>query len=206
MTAINVDCSYNIWEWTGLGNTYTCQVQNSLSITTPEETVITSNSGKHNHGRSNENVHGLSISGTKVNYFPRGIKDVFKNIKGIEITRCHLKQVTQDDLKMYPDLVYLYLAENDIKVLEAGLFEFNPKLKVISLSQNEISKIHPQVFDNLNQLMHLWIRSNTCIDMLASDEDEVRDVVQQIKAQCSNSASKIAKRSTKLFSSLNPYA
>lgn len=79
----------------------------------------------------------------------------------------------------------LALRYNDIEVIVEGTFEYNLNLKRIELQNNKIAKIFPKVFDHLNMLMHLDIRSNICINMNAVDSaSAIQELIKQVKIQC----------------------
>lgn len=128
---------------------------------------------------------GFYINGKTVHYFPQGLENIFNNLRGILILQCNLKHITQSDFREYTNLVFLSLNGNEIEVLEEGLFDFNTNLKLINLGFNKISKVHPNVFDHLNQLIYLILLSNTCINNAAKNNaSEVQKIIQQVKIQC----------------------
>lgn len=98
-----------------------------------------------------------------------------------------MKQITQSDLQVFPNLAYFESYANDIKELEQGLFDSNPKMKYIYFGYDEIKKIYPSVFSNLHDLIYLNLQSNICIDSEANNNAEVQDVIRQIKLQCKSS-------------------
>lgn len=185
-TSINIDCRYIIADWGSvLGTIYWCSVQNDPSIKFREESIITSVSGTHSFGKSNDDLRVFYINSKTVNYFPKGIEKTFKNLQGIELTNSSLQEITQSDVSVFPELVVLYLGFNCLQVLEQGLFDFNPKLKIINLFRNKISQIYPNVFDNLKQLFTLHLDENTCINTYAyRNATEVQSVIQQVKLSC----------------------
>lgn len=124
----------------------------------------------------------------KINYFPRGFETFFGNIKAIFIRNSNLKEIHQGDLKSFSKLVEIYLHENSLEVLEEGLFDFNLNLEFVSFENNEIAHIGPNVFDHLNKLRYLYFDSNSCINKFAYNSiSEVKNVIQIVKSQCTNS-------------------
>ncbi|CAG9810596.1 unnamed protein product [Chironomus riparius] len=181
----SIECSYKTRDWNIVQNVYHCPVNKNPRITTRESAAITSISGTHQNGMTNSDVGGFYAYSRTINYFPRGLETFFKTIKIIQIYDCNLKEVHQEDLKPFPNLVELYLRFNDLEVLEEGLFDFNPDLHYIGLNYNKIVYIGPNVFDHLTKLRDLSLHSNLCISKEAKNSiSEVKNVIQAIKSQC----------------------
>lgn len=185
-SSINLECSYFINQWGSLGTIYLCPVKDPFEITSRADSTITSVDGLLTNEKGNDDVRGLVIREKKVHYFPQRIDKYFKNLEGFALQDCQLKEVHQSDLAVFPKLIDLYLTNNDITVLEEGLFDFNPNLKILYLYNNRISRIYEKVFDNLNKLHTLWLQANYCIGRLAeSDRDQVQELIQVVKEKCS---------------------
>lgn len=183
--SVVIKCYYISPDGKYLKNNYTCNVENDLSIMSYEEAVINSNTGTHYSGNNNDDVYGLHIIKKIVHYFPRGLDKIFKKLRGIIIKKSGLKQISQSDIRKFSDLVYLGLKGNDIKVLDEGLFDFNPKLQFVGLRENKITNIHPNVFNNLDELIHLDLRSNLCIDLSAlNNRIQVENIIRITRLQC----------------------
>lgn len=164
---------------------YTCSVRN-LKIISRNETEFTSSNGDLDSGKSIDDVAGLWINDETAHYFPQGLHKIFKNLAAISISFSKLKEVKQSDLCYFPNMTIFHFYENDIEMLEQGLFDYNLKLRDINFSNNKIVKIHPDIFDNMKYLINLSFSSNICIDMYADDSaSDVRKVIQQIKSKCS---------------------
>jgi len=184
----SLQCKYTSGLWGTLGTVYYCMVQNSISITSLDVATVDSISGTHLVGYNNDNVEGFSIIQGQVHYFPRGLNNFFKNLKGIEIANTGLKEIYQSNLKDFPKLTNLWLYSNDLEILEENLFQFNPNFEKMVLNSNKISQIAPTVFDKLTKLSSLYLESNICINMKAENSlTEVQNVIKTAKAQCTNS-------------------
>jgi len=187
----SIECEYYTGEWKTLGNLYCCSVKKDPKITTRESATITSLSGEHKSGKTNSDVESFRVHAMTINYFPRGLEKFFKNIKAITVGFSNLKQIHQEDLKSFPKLAELYFFSNSIKVLEQGLFDFNPDLQRISFEHNKIINMEPEVFDHLNKLGSLLLYGNSCIDdgVIAYNSTEVKNLIHKAEAQCKNSNS-----------------
>lgn len=155
-----------------LGEIYRCHVQNNLNIISPGLPIITSATGQHTWGKTNNDLVGIMIYGKNTEYFPRGLEKVFTNLKSIDMCYGYLNEITQADLKLYTKLVNLDLDHNNIQVLEKGLFDYNPDLKLIWIGNNKISHINSNLFNNLYSLTSLKLYSNDCIHMSAFENRE----------------------------------
>lgn len=135
--------------------------------------------------KSNEDINAIHISEKNIENFPRGLENVFKNLKLIQISYNKLKEVCQFDLKPFPQLIHLELNSNKIQSLEDGIFDFNPDLEVVWFSGNEISHVGENVFKNLNKLSWIGFGNNKCIDMESrGDLTKVGKVIEALKIKC----------------------
>lgn len=158
---------------------------NILNITSLEIALIDSITGLHQPGKTDEDDIYFDVIGNIVHYFPKGLEKLFKNIRGISIIACGLKEVNQNDLKFYPQLEYLDLSENNIEKLNNGLFDFNPQLEVICFDLNKIFRIETMVFESLTKLHTLDLSENTCIDEFTDfNTDKVRKITETAKKRC----------------------
>lgn len=169
-------------------NTYICKVSTNPNIITRETAKITSVSGSHKSGHSNDNVLSFHAFSKTINNFPSGLESIFKNLKVISIESTQLKEVHQSDLKPFPQLEFLCLAQNDIKTLEEDLFEFNSNIKLVMFYSCKITHIDPNVFDHLDKMTYLLLSSNTCIHEEArNDRTKVMKIIKKIQnRQCIN--------------------
>ncbi|XP_070495305.1 putative leucine-rich repeat-containing protein DDB_G0290503 [Chironomus tepperi] len=185
--SVTLQCQFQSQSWIVIHNTYYCHVQNPVNIFTIDSAYIDQITGSHLNNGTNNDVTGLYIPNKMTFYFPRGLEKVFKNLKGIEISDCGLKVVHQSDLKAHPKLVELYLNNNQLDVLENGLFDFNSNLELIHLSGNKISFIDFNVFDNLVKLRFLYLDSNSCIDWkIENDFMAIHGLIKSAIGRCND--------------------
>ncbi|KAL7011054.1 hypothetical protein ACKWTF_014070 [Chironomus riparius] len=183
---IDVKCDFSSYGWTKLGSIHTCSVQNALNIVSRESANITSINGSQN-GKNYSNVIGFVASSINVKYFPRGLSTFFNNLIAIYIYEGRLKELNQQDLKLFPKLLNLKLWQNDIKILDNDLFEYNLDLQFIDFENNKIFHIGTNVFDKLVNLSYLWLSSNKCINThVSSNVTKVKKLVMEIKNVCQN--------------------
>ncbi|KAL7029516.1 hypothetical protein ACKWTF_006264 [Chironomus riparius] len=182
---LDIDCNYYTTKFNILGKIYHCEVTNVLNITSPLDATITSMNGSHELDKTNNDVIGFKVDGKGTEYFPQYLQEFFPNLKLIMIENGRIKEIHQSDLKPFPELVSLDLWENDIEVLDEGLFDFNPKLAGFWIFHNKIFHVDYQVFDNLSKLIYIDMFMNVCIDKMGSySKSAVQQVVDYAKMYC----------------------
>lgn len=133
-SALIIDCDY-IFE----GANYWCFVVN-LENNEPNA-VVTGISGAHQFAHSNDNVVGVYIFRTKVQFLPNGFENYF------------------------PNLTDYWANQNSmLNVITNENFEGIPDLKTITLNRNQINAIGRNAFDSLNSLTLLNLANNVCIN------------------------------------------
>lgn len=141
-------------------------------------------SGEHQDGKSNDDVHHFSSSGKALNKFPRNLEKIFKNLDSIEINAAKISTLENKDLMAFKgQLKWLNFTDNNIEVIEANLFEFNPNLEKINLDGNQIKFVGNGAFDNLHNLSSLEFK-NPCYSGSASNHSEVVKLITEIKNNC----------------------
>ena len=186
LNAFNIDCKFQKNFYTAVHDVYECILMNELNITSSNNTKINSMTGEHL--TINSVVDCFYANDKKIKFFPKGLEKIFNNIRAILIYFGRLVAIHQSDLKPFPKLKIVSFWGNDIEVLEADLFNYNPELELISFRDNKIIQVHPSAFSNLNKLSYLRIENNTCISMEASDNSTaVRQIIDEMKENCYNS-------------------
>lgn len=133
-SALIIDCDY-IFE----GVNYWCFVV-KLENNEPNA-EITGIRGAHQFALSNDNVVGVYIFRTKVQFLPNGFSNYF------------------------PNLTDYWANQNSLlKVITNENFEDIPNLTTVILSRNQINEIGRSAFDNLNYLTLLNLGNNVCIN------------------------------------------
>lgn len=127
-----------------------------------------------------DDVKGFNAVDKVVNYFLKGIEKILENIMMFRIKSCRLLEIHQSDLKPFTKLVFINLGNNEIKILEKGLFDFNLDLQVVGFESNKIVHIDSNIFDNLLNLDHFWFEENPCIDIGADIRSGAIDLVLKL--------------------------
>ncbi|KAL7014579.1 hypothetical protein ACKWTF_016016 [Chironomus riparius] len=184
-----IQCNYNMkGTYYVLPESYRCEVQNDLNITSPESTEVSMAYGIHEMEKTNDFVTAFFAWSKIIEYFPTNLDKTFKNLKAISIWEGNLKEIHKSDLKPFPKLKELNLYKNDVEILEEGLFDSNPHLELISFYMNKIFHVDSNVFKNLDKVTHLWLSKNPCIDMFSSGNvDKVKKIIRYTKSKCVSS-------------------
>ena len=107
-------------------------------------------------------------------FVPAGITNYFRNLTVLVIAQTGLKTVSKTDLQPFKSLRGLYLEKNEIEVLDADLFEHNPKIQELNFNQNLLEHIGFDILDPLINLKHADFFNNPCIDFGAANEREIQ--------------------------------
>ncbi|KAL7014519.1 hypothetical protein ACKWTF_015982 [Chironomus riparius] len=187
--SLDIECEYDIFDNRhAYGDKYRCLVKNDIDIDLPDEVQIESITGDHMSGKSDDNEMHFHISDKNIQYFPRGMQKFYKNLKGIIIWHSQLKEIHQDDLKPYPGLNNLYLSGNGIEIIEDGLFDYNPDIKVIIFENTKLFHISPTAFNNLAKLKTLFFNGNICTNLYSVKNRAVTlKVIKGAKNSCTSS-------------------
>jgi Leucine-rich repeat (LRR) protein len=93
---------------------------------------------------------------------------LFKECKNLELL--HLNYIKKMDIwdnrtfHYLKNLKMINLSENNFTVLHPEIFRENLKLEKILMASSDISKIHPSFFDELRNLKHLDLSGNSCVN------------------------------------------
>ncbi|XP_019622188.1 PREDICTED: decorin-like [Branchiostoma belcheri] len=82
----------------------------------------------------------------------------FLDLKGNRIT--NIKMLQSGTFTNLPRLKVLTLSDNQISTIQLGTFTNLPLLQELDLSKNQITMIRPDFFENLRQLKILYLSSN----------------------------------------------
>ncbi|KAG5668391.1 hypothetical protein PVAND_016331 [Polypedilum vanderplanki] len=187
ISAVEINCVFDK-RLSLVGLIYHCILDSEPSITLPY-TFITATNGNHQSSMNNENVQAFYSGSLNhiINYIPHGLDKIFPNLIAIMIFFGRIKEIHQKDLEQFPKLKQLSLWQNDIEYLEEDLFKFNPELIVVNFGKNKISKIFPTIFDHLHQLESLSLNGNKCVNKFEEKRSDVIKLIKEIKEICSPS-------------------
>lgn len=180
-------------EWQSAQKTlYTCFVA-SAEIKEPFA-VIESFKGEHEGDKTDQDVEGISVLNTVVEYFPRRLHKTFPNLVMLQIINCGLKNISHKDLLGLENLNSITIVSNPLTTLPDDLFTDMVHLKKIQLSDNKIEFASSKLLALLDsdRLIMVDFRMNSCIDAfysVNSDENcgslnSLQDLMQVIDTKC----------------------
>lgn len=185
-SAIVIDCKFNSdTSYAIIGNAYQCVVQDNLSTIPREDLVIESAKGTHVASKTNDDVKSLQVYDKGVHFVPRGLERVFKNLRSIYIHLSNIQEVRQADLKPLPELIYFQIRDSELRFIEDGTFDFNPKLECVWFINNKIFHFDTNVFKNLNKISWLGLASNLCMNVnVQGNLADAKSLIDSIKVKC----------------------
>lgn len=162
--SVVVECEFVDHGSSSLG--YFCRVKNPELIISKDDREITGINvlGQHLNGKTDADVKGFAAHHMRVDFFPRGLKKFFKNIKTIQISSTTLQEITINDLK-----------------------EFNHQLEGLHLDFNKITRIENGALRGLEKLETLSLYGNPCAyeyDYAQNDRGEVVKLIRRIETRC----------------------
>lgn len=185
--SVTIDCIYAVDPTYG----YKCEVQNPYLITSKDDRIVTEIRGQHLNEKTRDDIKFFSSYEKKVNFFPRSLTKVFKNIERVKIYGANLREITKDDLEQFGDkLKSLWLYNNKIEVIEGDLFSFNKNLEEIHIGTNKIKHIQSGAFNSLEKLLELHLQSNPCTsgDDWAESRHKMLQVIRRVDQKCKDPA------------------
>lgn len=97
----------------------------------------------HEEGKSDDDVEHIFIECSTMHYIPENLSTrfSFSNTTQLVIDSVGLKELTQRDLKGFPHLISINIADNDLESLPSDLFVNSRMLKRILFGTNKIKHI-----------------------------------------------------------------
>ena len=182
---MEIECKYSNHLWLN-GHKYTCQVS-EISVIEPRARIATFK-GIHLAGKTNIDVEAFWISGTQVEYFPRGLPTIFPRLTNVQVDGCGIKEISRKDFEGLGNLKILDLCNNELKSLPNDLFVETPKLHWIYIDDNKIERLSSQIFDPLDKtnLEAFWLGENPSINMNYDQcfRTTLEALMKEIDAKC----------------------
>lgn len=151
------------------------------NLTVTERSEIMNQSSIDNDNR----VKVMRISDQTVNFIPKFTELLAQRLTVLQVDRCHLKFVSKEDLRQFPQLKEISLLYNDLEWLEGDLFESNPKLEVVLFSyNNELMFIGANLIDSLPQLRQASFNFAGCMKYHAYNPEMMQRLKIYLKTRC----------------------
>lgn len=178
-TVVKFNCEIKQSTFRYFHEVQTCQVKEYFYI---HQTNIELEHGSH---QEYVKITAFSIVNKSIFYLPKRIEIFFPNLEFLEVIHSALKKITSENLKPFHKLKYLDLSCNNIQILESKLFQFNSKLEVLILNENEISTVDQSTFFSLFSLKFVGFLRNRCFSDMTKNCNEVQNIIESIKFSCS---------------------
>ncbi|KAH8302889.1 hypothetical protein KR044_011664 [Drosophila immigrans] len=118
--------------------------------------------------RGLSNVTYLSVGDNELDEIPKHVLNHMPMLQTLDIGRCNIRAVQQDDLKGIQMVTNLILPSNNITRLDRGAFPLS--LIILHLGRNQIDSLNGSLHD-LTMLQSLFINANNISDL----DDELPD-------------------------------
>lgn len=180
---IQINCNFvNYLLWPQQGLHYTCQLKDL--VIDSDNVKITGVSGNHRAEHSNEDVEVLWADQQQIKRLPRKLHKFFPNIKALVITDSMLQAVQSSDLVAFKKLQSIDLQGNEIKSIDGDLFRNNPDIQYISISNNPLQHVGPNIFDSLTGLTEVNFGDCRCINETVSQPEELDEFKYSLLVNC----------------------
>lgn len=183
------------------GNLYTCEAiaeESDYFPTINPNIVELKFTGKHQLGKSYEDVQELIMTKHLFSVVPQRLTICFPNLRHLEL-RVH--SFNREDLKEYTKLVSLRTHNLRSEFLPGDLFVDLKQLQGIYLGQFCVDIIEPNLLDGLKNLKYVNIK---CIDsvydsILTSGNATLDEIKEKINEKFSNMDAKVKKEYQKIL-------
>lgn len=125
---------------------------------------IKSFNGHHQAAHNNANVSVVIFEECEMFEFPKNLHTFFPHLTIIQVIDCPVKEISREDLRNYPGLLYLGVIGTNIEYLPGDLFHYTPKLEIVDFSRNRIKQIGGLLLEPLVQVKAVNFRGNESIN------------------------------------------
>jgi hypothetical protein len=188
--AFTINCVYVNVYYPSLGITYTCMVHRSLSVTSPNQQVVTNVRGAHLAGRTNNDVRMVNFDDVDdLVVVPRGLTNFFPNIEGLRIYESDVRNLNGNELNEYVNLRWFMVYDSDVINIPGNFFQNNPNLIFVSFDDNEVRQVGAELFSynhNVTGMQYIGFWENICVDSGASTPEQIESLLNLLASNCSD--------------------
>jgi len=183
---LDIKCNYGNFRYLkSFDYVYSCDIE-EIGCEENKKEIITNVTGTLEEGLTSNDVLVVHIGGF-CNVAPIGFDKFFDNILAYTMKANKLEAIASGDLKQFPKLREFWIYNNLIEYLPANLFEHNPNIELFSFHYNRIKFIGSGFFDRVPKVYRANFLGNLCIDMEASDAEELKTLKVVVKNKCASS-------------------
>lgn len=165
-----------------LGDVYLCQPQ--VILAEDESGVLENVLGDHMESKTHDDVGMLNVYQQKLSFIPIDIPDFFPNLRGINWHDSDLAELSAEDLKPFPQLLYLGVRFTQLKTVVSDLFEHTPNLQYITFAGSQIHHVGENLVTHLKDLKILDFQLNKCIHRIAKTPEQVAKMNEDLPNEC----------------------
>lgn len=178
---VTFDCAFHFFDVDIIKvNSYTC----FASVTASESTSVENVTGDHTSGNSNDDVEYFRLVNHLAAVFPKGLEKFLPNLVYLRFSNSGMVSISAEDLRPFPKIIYLYVGANKFTSLDADLFSYNTRLQWINIDRCEIKTMGRGLLANLDELTFVDFQYNPCVDVVASNRDEVLELMGKLPTWC----------------------
>lgn len=168
----------------GMGVNYQCQTQ---PYNVEATQFVTNATGYHSHpNKTNNDVEAIHIMNcSHLSYIPKGLLRIFPNLVGMYLQGCGISSLAGTELIEYPNLKLFALELSPLEYVPGNLFAHNPDIFFVSFTDNKIKTIGTGFLANSTKLSEIYFENNTCINANASSSLQVPEFIEKLNHQCS---------------------
>lgn len=179
--AIVFQCGFTFITYTYVGRTYDCKAN---VINTGNVKILDEVRGNHQSGKNNFDVEALNVQNQDLKYIPKGVAAFFPNIKVLIWFNSNLWELSTDDLRPFPFLMYLNVQTNKLVSLDADLFKFTPRLQFIMFSDNLLYHVGEEILSRTPFLTEARFQRNPCINDYETSRSNIPRLNDKLPVNC----------------------
>jgi hypothetical protein len=142
---------------------YMCEVEKKiLPVSAKSFTFV----GSHTQCRSNQHVKKLRFKRCVLLKVPADMTDIFPDLQCLKITKCGLKSISRLELRSMPRLRDLRIEDEPIEHVPGDLLVDLWELKALSLRNNKIRSIGPEIIGDIDRLQFVDLSGNQSISVI----------------------------------------
>jgi hypothetical protein len=158
--------------WQVMGQVYECFTGDaSIDLVTTPNSVVTSITHRNGSAVQTANqIEMLQLWSMRINFIPNNLKTMLPKLKAIVIYNARLLSISKENLQQFGDsLEFVNFGYNQLTSLDGDLFENNLNLKLIAITSNPITHIHPKFFETLKKMENIeyvGLQGLTCMNQI----------------------------------------
>lgn len=177
-----MDCNYRQFTLTSVVNAYTCEAFRIIKA--PGDQSIDRVSQNHLAGRIDRDVRAFLMDRSPLDFIPQNMAQFWPLLELIAMRDSEITTLVPEELRGLRSLRQISLAGSKIVSLQPGLFLENPLMREVSLMSNPLSQVGSDVFEPLQLLTHLDMRSTSCMNEIATNRAGIELMVLRVMIRC----------------------